>query len=275
MDEIDVFYSKSKRCENGRTNAIRETIIEKLVNGLIPEEYFVDIKWRNLKNNLNEFIEKYINTDYTLVRCIKRGGRHYNYDFDFIYENNSYKVEFKYNCKTIESVPQFLQLGKCERFLTSNYEKYYYSNYLCSFCSRWNIDIIPEDTYLKNVVNCRSDIEFFKILKKEYKNNKKFKEDLSSLSRLSITEFVKHNSINIKTLEEYLFSTQQNKIYMLFHEDKFYHHKLDNSVFKINKVIKDNNRFICELSDYKLNVLLRWKNTLGILNPALQISIHK
>ena len=70
----------------------------------------------------------------------------------------------------------------------------------------------------------------------------------------------------------YLKKSQDDKIYMLFYQKKFYLEKKEDD-YKIINITKTKNQFICHTeSGKKIKILLRWKNGNGISFPAFQIS---
>ena len=103
------------------------------------------------------------------------------------------------------------------------------------------------------------DIEFYKLANK--------------LSKESINTFISNTELNIEKLNEYLSITQNNKIYMLYKNGKFYKQIVDNNNYKINSYKKNKNKFVAKTYDGNtINILLRWKNGNGIAFPAFQIS---
>jgi hypothetical protein len=103
------------------------------------------------------------------------------------------------------------------------------------------------------------DIEFYTLANK--------------LSAESIMRFIARTELNIDILNEYLSSSQKNKIYMLYKNGKFHKQTVDDSKYKIKSYTKHKNMFIAKTQDGKdIKILLRWKNGNGIAFPAFQIS---
>jgi hypothetical protein len=111
------------------------------------------------------------------------------------------------------------------------------------------------------------------MLYKHYDINKDKKEDIINKS---IKDFLEKYSdkLDIDWLSEKINTSQKNKYYVMWCEREFYVDKIvdmdqDNNIINWTKntIIIDN---LNGKGRYKL--LLRWKNRLGILNPAWQIS---
>ncbi len=103
----------------------------------------------------------------------------------------------------------------------------------------------------------------------------KFYELAKTISHESIINFIESNELKIDALSDYLLTSQNNKIYMLYSEKKFIIQRPNMDDYQIVSVTKTphKNRYECiSKTGAKLNVLLRWKNGNGIAFPAFQIS---
>ena len=103
----------------------------------------------------------------------------------------------------------------------------------------------------------------------------KFYELAKILSTKSISSFIEKTELNIDALSDYLLTSQNNKIYMLYSDTKFIVQRPNMENYQILSVEKnpEKNRYEClSKSGVKLYVLLRWKNGNGIAFPAFQIS---
>jgi hypothetical protein len=136
-----------------------------------------------------------------------------------------------------------------------------YNNYLPLLTLSRNDLVIPEkNMYLQEINNtspkcminyqtiyyngCKTsskytgnskDIEFYKLANK--------------LSKESINMFISKTELNIEKLNEYLSNTQNNKIYMLYNNGKFYKQIVDNNNYKINSYKKNKNKFVAKTYD--------------------------
>ena len=95
------------------------------------------------------------------------------------------------------------------------------------------------------------------------------------ISKKSITDFINSHALDIKSLSEYLHTTQKDKIYMLFKDNKFILEKIDTDYYNLVSVKKNSklSRYECTTKNGgQIQVLLRWKNGNGIAFPSFQIS---
>ena len=101
-----------------------------------------------------------------------------------------------------------------------------------------------------------------------------FYKKCKEISKQSIYVFIKITKLNTIKLQEYLTNTQKNKVYMLFYNKKIYN-ETNMIDFKIKYIISSPKKssYICiTKSNYKIKILMRWKNGNGIQFPAFQIS---
>jgi hypothetical protein len=82
--------------------------------------------------------------------------------------------------------------------------------------------------------------------------------------------------LNIDLLNEYLISSQNAKIYMLYKNGKFHKQIVDPRKYTIVSYIvckNKKNKFVAKTQEGKdIKILLRWKNGNGVAFPAFQIS---
>jgi hypothetical protein len=104
-------------------------------------------------------------------------------------------------------------------------------------------------------------VEFYKLANELYKTY--------------TADFINNTELNIELLSAYLYNSQKNKIYMLYHDNKFnlQHINMDDYIIiSVNKNPKKCRYECTSKTGKKINVLLRWKNGNGIAFPAFQIS---
>lgn len=292
--DINVFSVCSKNM-NDANNKKRENIIGSIIDNTrirmdaknpFNDYYRFSRRWNNIKDALFNYIDKElninINKDITLTH---KGGRKYNYDFEIASENALYYIELKFNIEDVRKAPQFVSPYNPSKYMSSSYEEYFYDNYLHRLTSLSDDLTIPDKrTYLQEVnstsPNCMKkyqeiyyngckassrytkdtrDIEFYKLANK--------------LSQESITTFISTTSLNIDALNDYLLSSQKNKIYMLYKDGKFYKQVIEPRKYMIVSYTKCKNRFIAKTQyGNDIKILLRWKNGNGVAFPAFQIS---
>jgi len=273
IEHIFLFYNINRKIDNDYNNKIRENIIYKILNNNINNEWYnKENKWNELKINLfNTVIKDKIDYKIELKGC-----RKCNYDFLLKDKNdNIKKIEFKYNCNSITKYPQFLSISSNNFIKDEGYSSFFYDNYLEKILDLINIKIPEKDKYLKYIYNNNyNNLEIFNELKiNENKiRNKKKKIVIESIDKY-INEKVK---INIEELNKYLKEKEKDKYYLLFKNGKFNYDFIKEEELEIKdiKEIKNKNTIILNTnSSSYISMLLRWKNHLGILYPAWQISL--
>lgn len=288
LEDIEYFKIQSRK-KNDKSNKIRESIIDAILNGKIPPSFYNENEeWRLLKNNLSQYFQKLVpDEEITNITCIHRGGRQYYYDFSVEINNRHvFNIEFKFNARKVVETPQYVSPMKPSKYLTENYEEYFYENYLEKICKVAQIPLIDKSLYLKSIH--QSNPECVSYLQQKYyqgcKQSSKFTgtdEDIyfyqkvKEYSKESIQNFVMAEDVRIDELSKYLLESQQNKIYMLYHQGDFYLEKVNTDNYEIVSVTKNKNKngYVADTrSGRKIKILLRWKNGNGIAFPAFQIS---
>jgi hypothetical protein len=103
-----------------------------------------------------------------------------------------------------------------------------------------------------------------------------FKKEKFQVVNESITDYLNQYGAQLDLLAfaEKIRRTQTDKIYMLWSDERFYIDKiLDNEMACMNEIsIKNGNVIEVKSGGTIYNLLLRWRNHKGILNPAWQIS---
>ena len=128
----------SEKRNNDSNNKQREAIITAIINGKIPNEYFCkSSRWNLLKISVDNFVRVLfpeIDNNCQVV-CKQKGGRKFNYDFEFILKENKIvkkvsHIELKFNASEIDDAPQFASPMKPSQYLSHSFEDYHYSNIL-------------------------------------------------------------------------------------------------------------------------------------------------
>ena len=288
--EINTFFNSSSRANNDATNKIREKILLSLQN--IPPEY-LDIeygaKWQLLKREWDIIINKLAHEiKYTFFKIHIKGGRKYHYDADLEYYMNdelisTIKIEFKYGATTINDLPQFLSLQAKYELFPKTYDEFYYENYMDSYikCDECITEPKPPlNEYKKLVTSIQCSVSPFFQKLKERENY--FKKEKELVVNNSITDYLSQygHTINLEKIYEKIKSTQLDKKYLLWSNNTFHYDELkftDRMDFEYNGIINGN---ILQIKSTKngnivYNMLLRWRNHKGILNPAWQISMKR
>ena len=278
---------------NDKNNKTRENIIGAIINGKVPVEFYEIPRWLQLKTSIHNYITELDKNPFDKIECKHKGGRKFNFDFNIIFYSNDlgtesrvYNIELKFNASAIDEAPQFVSPMKPSQYLSTSYEDYYYTNYLPRLSTSGNLSTPSKETYMAqihtNKPKCIKDFQeiYYKGCEASSKFTKneediKFYELAKQLSSESISTFIAQTDLNIGLLSEYLHTSQQGKIYMLYSDGKFTKQYANLTDYMIVSVVKNPQKFRYEClsaNGKKINVLLRWKNGNGIAFPAFQIS---
>ena len=297
---ISEYFKQSAREENDKYNNLRENIIWLVANNKINEDCYKDESWSNFRNSLTEYFDKlakrlgFDDSEKYKINLQRKGGRKYNYDFTGTITTSKKKevvnIEFKYNSKNVKDMPQFLSQGKPSQYMTSNYEEYYYDNYLPKIAEKFNLEMPKKELYLKqihsNEPKCMLEYKIKYSKGNSSSKSKKYpftndEADIqnylkaSEVCNESIESFISSNETElcIDKMNEKLKNSQKNKYYMLYCDGKFELDTMNEDCLTLETVTKEKNRFVCRTkSGDIINILLRWKNGKGIAFPAFQIS---
>ena len=288
-------FNLSSRQLNDKNNKSRENIIGAIINDKVPENYYILNKWFYMKQNIFNFLKKLDDKDYVKVDCINKAGRGNKYDFlirKFYDDGTSqeFMIELKFNASSIDETPQFVSPMKPSQYMNNSsntsYEEYYYDNYLQELSEMAKLKMPTKEEYLKQIHSNKPKCmkEYQELYYNGCKESSKFtnkEEDIKfynfakKASNESITSFINNTELNVELLSNYLHTTQQNKIYMLYSNKEFILQKINMDDYTIDSVIKNANKFRYECvskTGKKIYILLRWKNGNGIAFPAFQIS---
>jgi hypothetical protein len=284
-------FNISIKKDNDKNNKYREKIIYSILNNIIPEEYYsTSTRWKTMRDSIYSYIYELTGTQpYSLlnnIKCEQKGGRLYNYDFLIKYGERQYCVELKFNASSIKQAPQFSSPMNPSKYLSNNFEEYFYDNYLPLITNNYNLIMPEKEVYCKEVQSpephCmrQHQLKYYKGCKQSSKFTGE-QEDIAyynlckNISKKAITEFIENTELNSQELTTYLLNTQKNKVYMLYKDNKFHLERICMDDYIITNVKKEpkKSRFIAETkTNKKLKILLRWKNGNGIAYPAFQIS---
>ena len=293
INSIDAFEISTRDC-NDKDNKTRENIICAIINNKIPDNYYNDNRW-NLKkeSTFNCLIELNNRNPYIKVVCIHSGGRKNNHDFKitFSYQDKpdeTFPVEFKFNVLCVSETPQIVSPMNIHKFMYNlSYQEYFYDNYMLSLSEKFNEPMPNREEYLKQIQSNKPKC-MANYTTKYYKgcpNSSKYTGEpkyielckfAKEISKKSITDFININKLDIKSLSEYLHTTQKDKIYMLFKDNKFILEKIDTDYYNLVSVEKNSklSRYECTTKNGgQIQVLLRWKNGNGIAFPAFQLKL--
>jgi hypothetical protein len=274
---INEFCNKN-RSENDSNNKKRENIIVCIINNKIPEEYYIkSSKWYDLKKKLDIYINNLCKikdiTQIDNIYCIPKAGRSNHYDFKIIINNDKeYNIEFKFGASCVNDTPQFVSPGKPSKYLISEFESWFFDNFLDKIAKFGNLELPNKEEYCKTIHN--NNVECMKEFKEKYKSDINFNNYCKKIDKEAIKLFIQSTEIDMNKLSSYLIESQKDKHYMCYNNGEIYYDTLDDNIYKLSELLKKNSTNYIYKTDngMKLQILLRFKNGCGLLFPALQIS---
>ena len=311
IEDIALFFKKgASKDTNDSENRIREDILVFLEKEL-PPEYANNPKWSYLYARFHETLKSICPTEYDHLQIIQKGGRSFNYDFEIIYFNSSNdelhraKVEFKHNTSTIDKMPQILSLqDKFGLIGAMSYSEYYYTHYLDAYLAVIGytgdkpslteyVALVagiahekhPMFGYMRKAESgqCKAESGQCKAESGQCKaESGQCKAECADIVKESIHTYLYKYIVKFKVDEfsNKLIESQKNKYFLLWDLKQFHVDMLtekDLQILHINiKPSKKNANTVIALSvKYEFQLLLRWRNHNGILNPAWQIKATK
>jgi hypothetical protein len=234
-------------------------------------------KWR-------DFLATLCTLPYDSIQVKKKAGRSANYDLDIRYMKDGnvvheIKGEFKHNAKKIDALPEYLSVASNKPYLPASYAEYFYDNFIDKICMLDPTLVKPDrNEYIKFVYNNNYDVHpFFASL---YANERNYYSKKRAIVKTSIRMYLEENArhLNLQALTDDIRSRQSGKVYILWDLEKFVADTIRDEEMEIVSVEKvKNGNVIVAMSraGTRHNMLLRWKNHLGVLYPAWQISLSR
>ena len=279
--DILLFTQPSKgkgRESNDGLNKRREAVLLALANGTAPiHDPVHGAAWTHLAQLFNSALLE-IGNNQAVSQVKAKGGRSSNYDFLVTFADGSQApVEFKYGAKGITSIPQFVSLAANKEFHTELYAKFFYDTYLPQTAALYGLTPPPEEVYLAQVHQNTGSHPFFE---QAYTAEKSAPAELnkqkSEIVAKSITDFLNRvsSTTRLDALTAEFQRSQAGKKFLLFHNGAFYHDSLKPTELITKNVIgvRNGNLLVVQTEEpgTTIELLLRWKNHLGILFPAWQ-----
>jgi hypothetical protein len=288
----------SGRDENDKRNKLREHILDELFHGrcdalcLDPTH---GAAWMSLRDafqsalkdmSVLEGIQNVVET-----KLVQKGGRGYNYDFLVTFQTatsaKEVGVEFKFGGTSVDSLPEFFNPSADKSFHPTLYASFYYTNYLAQVAAVYGLTVpLPTETeYLKAIHKNTPSIPFLKALDAAERAD----EDRSITSKYKQKQVLVAASINaylekvlfdtnFSTIEAELKRSQGNKRFLIYSGGRFHHDALKPTELELEDTVyvKNRNTLMIQTKDGgHIEMLLRWKNHLGVLFPAWQISLSR
>jgi len=294
VSDIETFFRPSERGSNDATNKLRERILLLLPN--VPTAYLEDptygASWRTVRDSWEVVIGTIATQTavpaYTSYELEAKGGRGFHYDLDIsFYDGTSLvakrKVEFKYGGRTIQELPQFLSLQVRKGLLPMSYDRFYYENYLDRYLATDAGITEPKPSlpdYLRYVSHTKYSVHrFFEQIKQ--RETECARTTKSRIVNESIRVYLELHgrTINIHEFMKKVKETQEDKIYVLWSNERFHTDRLTPSEMSMSTfdTIRNGNTIVLRSGSgtTTYHLLLRWRNHKGILNPAWQIKMKR
>ena len=265
FNDIIVFFHKFKKRSNHRTNKIRENIIINILNNKIPKDWYSSPQWFKVTLRLKEYIKPFEKEYGTFKKAVHISGRN-NYDFNFIFELSSIKIEFKNGLNSITETPEILSVNSNTFLRGITYAEFFYDSYL----STTPLEVPCRNFYLKNIHKNKVDHPFFKNV-----------QEIHNLKTISIHNYLENFiDFDYDSFKQKL-TSQLEKKFMLWNGNNFILDSLLTNDLDIipEKNLKKSkggfyNTFVIKTTGtIEYHLLLRWKNK--SLFPAWQISVKK
>lgn len=289
VSDIQTFFYTSTRSENDATNKIREKCLLSLCEP--PKAYLehpdYGRNWAHVSPAWNDILKKLADTtgitDYQSIQIKLKGGRKFNYDAEVMYKGSNTiirHIDFKNGETSIAKIPQILSLQAKFDLFAETYDKFWYEHYLDKYIGCDDgiaLSKPPLPLYLKRVtrVKCKGSPFFEKLSEREFF----FQNEKNDVVNASITDYLTRygHTINLPLLTEKIRSTQNGKYYILWNEGAFHMDWLhEEEMGQLTYLtIKNGNVIQVKSGNTIYNLLLRWRNHKGILNPAWQISMNR
>jgi hypothetical protein len=289
-EDVLFFFRSMKgggREANGANNDKREAILK----AVLKEEHYRESEeygryWGLLHERLLEAAGEICPEGGELLKMEHKGGRKWNYDYQFTYSGGQVvKVEYKYGESSIQSLPQFYQKETNVGFLPGFAEAYYDSVVSCHpLYAEESVGVaVPgRAAYMKEVYKNESKNAYFVRLKKKTKADNEFYKQLNeNVATPFLKEWLgKHyKNVDCGMLGELLKKSQTGKVYLLWKDGEFNVERIEDAEYENLSVVgvgaKGNTLVIRSGSGaYEFHMLLRWKNGIGLLKPAWQISLR-
>jgi hypothetical protein len=298
ITDIDRFYITSSRGKNDVVNRQREAVLPHLPT--LPAAFRDDAvdavrapRWRSLCDAFAAAcsVEP---ANFSKVRLESKGGRGHHYDVEAtIDESTPLPIEFKNGATTLRALPQFLSLpikmSAPDPWLgvpaADTYPAYFYRHHLQAAVDALALpDALPlpdHDTYAQQVNKHKSSHPFFVALRAHLKTptGPAYKRVVDESIHAYLTRFSDGTAtVDPKAFLEKL-EGQDAKRYLLWNKGTFSvaatelptaSTPIAVSFLAGNK--KMLNRVVFAWAARQLIARLRWRNDIGVLNPAWQIS---
>lgn len=289
--------SGSGREENDKRNKIREKILymtqEKECSAFYEDKEHGQA-WTTLANSFQKALQEIATLEqipsYQSMKVIPKGGRKFNYDFLLSFQTETGErnipVEFKFGGTSISSLPEFFNPAADKAFHSESYASFFYKHSLQRIATLYGVEtpLPSQEDYVRAVHKNTATLPFLESLDKaeredsDKSSTSKYKQKQQIVAE-SIKQYLnKHlDTTDFGLIASELKRSQMKKRFLIYSNGKFHHDALHEDELDLEEsaYIKNNNVLVVQTKQpgTEIHMLLRWKNHLGILFPAWQISL--
>lgn len=268
------------RGTNDRNNKLRESLLCELYSSTESALASIRDAWRTCLAALCP-------TPYDTVEVKQAGGRGANHDFEIVFSSkgssvHSVNAEFKHNADTIDSLPEYFSPAADKPYFPRLYADVFYEC-LDSICEVYPGLVNPDrETYLRLVHN--NDYNRHPFFQTLYEMEKSGTREQYNQKRAIVRESIKvyldtyASQLDLAQVSADIRSRQGGKVFLLWNLREFKIDRLHDDEMELTHVEKikhGNTIVVVSKAGTRHNMLLRWKNHLGILYPAWQISLSR
>jgi hypothetical protein len=283
--DIELFTVSSAgrgRDTNDTSNTMREKILIDAFNGKTTE-MFEDPTFGSDWRRITELFTNAINElgGEGPITVASRGGRKNNYDFLVTRSDCKHKVEFKFGGTSVQTIPEFFNPAANKSFHDVLYADYFYDNYITEIAGLYGLTPPPKPVYMKEIYKNSSKHAFFKDFKAAEEAHRELYVQKKKLVAVSIQNYLEQvkDSTHLETISAEFMRSQSGKRFLIYSSGKFHHDQISDAELTAKNVvgIRNGNLLIIQSEEPGTTheMLLRWKNHLGILFPAWQISMRR
>lgn len=270
------------RDTNDASNKIREKILLDGFNGKTVEMFVDPVygeDWRRVAELFADAISKLGGEGPITVKAM--GGRGYNYDFAVTRSDCNHKVEFKFGGTSVESIPEFFNPAANKLFHDRLYADFFYDHHLPEIAGLYDLELPPKNEYLKEIHKNSSRHKFFVAFRAAETARPEHYSKKGKLVAASVRAYLESvkDSTKLDVLTAEFIRSQSGKRFLLFSDGKFHHDRISDAELTAKSVVgvRNGNLLVIQSEEPGTTheMLLRWKNHLGVLFPAWQISMKR
>jgi hypothetical protein len=292
------------RAANDANNAAREEALTLLLNPNVSQQYFTHPEfgqeWRQLSQKWREALETVaIRNSVPNVhtrRLMRTGGRRFNNDWTLTFsfldgrglpQERKVPLELKFGGTRISALPEIFSPAADKPFHADQpYADYFWEHYLPRIR-----EVYPEclvyppylEAYRATVYQNNYDRHpFYRALYQvESTGSAEQKQAKAALVQESIRSWLElvKDKTDLAAITAEFRRSQTNKEFLIYDGEQFHHDSISQEELTATAVlgVRNGNVLMIQSADpnTRYDMLIRWKNHLGILYPAWQISLKR